>query len=65
MSLVGARCSRLMASGLGSGEGGARGKDAEGQNTGFLSSEEEESNGGQLQGLTEAREIRMLFSKRI
>ena len=54
-----------MASGLGSGEGGAGGKDAEGQNTGFLSSEEEESNGGQLQGLTEAREIRVLFSKRI
>lgn len=54
-----------MASGLGSRKGGAGGKDAEGQNTGTLSSEKEESNGEQLEGLIEAREVCILFFKRI
>lgn len=65
MSLEGTRYSRLMASGLGSRKGGAGGKDAEGQNTGTLSSEKEESNGEQLEGLIEAREVCILFFKRI
>ena len=42
----------MMVSGLGSRKGGARSKDAGGQSTNSLSSEKEESNGQQLEGLT-------------